>query len=138
MSSNPRQKDNSSTRTLFDEEINEEFLTSIKNRLKPAYKRNYTSSYFYINVSDLSNPKYKLFYCELNDNFVFLRENENSEHVAFMDILNAFIRITNNTVIKGDKYFGLKFIKKQNFEELFTQDENVVLEWHEYLKKFCR
>lgn len=139
MSSHPsRPKDSTPSRTLFDDEINEEFLTSIKSKPKPAFKRNYTSSYFFINVSDLSNPKYKLFYCELNDNYVFLRDNENSDHVAFMDILNAFIRLTSSTVIKGEKYFGLKFIKKQNFEELFTQDENVVLEWHEHLKRFCR
>lgn len=131
-------KDGPMTHTLFDDEINEEFLVSVKNKPKPAYKRSYTASYFLINVSDLSNPKYKLFYCELNDNFVFLKENENSDHVAFMDILNAFVRVTNSTTIKGEKYFGLKFIKRQNFEELFTTDENVVLEWHDHLKRFCR
>lgn len=125
-------------RTLFDEEINEEFLTALKNRPKPPYERNYCNGYFLVNVSDLSNPKYKMFYCELNDHFVFLRENENADHVAVMDILNAFIRVTNSTLIRGERYYGLKFIKRQNFEEMFTQDEALVLEWHDHLKKYCR
>jgi len=139
MSSHARSlPDHAVAKTLFDDEISEEFLSSLKNRAKPVYSRNHAGGYFLINVSDLANPKYKLFFCELNDNFVFLRENEASEHVAVMDVLNAFIRVTNSTLIRGERYYGLKFIKRQNFEEMFTQDENLVLEWHEHLKRYCR
>ena len=54
-----------------------------------------------------------------------------------MDVKNAFIKITNGTIIEGKPYFGLKFIKKKTYEELYHTDEEVIQQWFEYLKKFC-
>ena len=48
-----------------------------------------------------------------------------------MDIKNSFMRLTQGTVIQGVPHFGIKFIKKKTYEELFSTDENVIREWYE-------
>ena len=140
MTINPSNKnDICSSRTLFDDEIDDHFLIPIRNKPKPTYKRNYASNYFLINTADLSHPKYRLFFCELNDHYIFLRENENSDHVAVMDIIHAIIRKSESPVtIKQEQFYSLKFIKKQNFEELFVADKAIIDDWFELLKCFCR
>lgn len=40
-----------------------------------------------------------------------------------MDINNAFMRLTKGTMINGKEFFGIKFIKKKTYEELFSDDE---------------
>lgn len=40
-----------------------------------------------------------------------------------MDIKNAFMRLTKGTVIDGTEHFGIKFIKKKTYEELYCADE---------------
>ena len=54
-----------------------------------------------------------------------------------MDINNAFMWLTKGTIINGIEHFGIKFIKKKTYEELFCPNENIIREWFEYLKKYC-
>lgn len=54
-----------------------------------------------------------------------------------MDIQNAFMRQTKGTIINGVYHYGIKFIKKKTYEELFSPDENIIREWYEMLKKYC-
>jgi len=54
-----------------------------------------------------------------------------------MDILNAFMKFTQGTVINGKQYFGIKFIKKKTYEELFTDSEEKIRGWFNKLKQFC-
>ena len=133
-----QQNENLITRTLFDEELTDDLLVRIKNNNKPTYKKSYTVNYFCINTGDSTNPKYKSYYCELNDHFIFLKLKENTDHVAYMDILNAIIRKVKPFDLNGVRYFGLKFIKRSSFEEIYTTDKKVVVDWYEYLKRFCR
>lgn len=131
--------DSSVGRTLFDGEINDEFLKGLKgNKEKPVFSRTYASNYFCINQGDQKNPKYQFFFCELNDHYIFLRRKDYLDFIAYMDILNAIVRISKPVIINQEKYFGLKFIKRTSYEELFSPDENVISEWYEHLKKFCR
>lgn len=51
-----------------------------------------------------------------------------------MDIQNAFVRVTKGTMINGIEHFGIKFIKKKTYEELFSPDENIIKEWFDCLK----
>ena len=41
-------------------------------------------------------------------------------------------------MIQNEKYYGLKFIKRSSYEDLYSPDEKVIQEWYEQLKKFCR
>jgi serine/threonine protein kinase len=54
-----------------------------------------------------------------------------------MDVRNSFMKITNETRINDKLHFGLKFIKKRAYEELFTESEEVVNFWFEILKRYC-
>lgn len=40
-----------------------------------------------------------------------------------MDISNAFMWLTKGSMINGKEYFGIKFIKKKTYEELFSDNE---------------
>ncbi len=54
-----------------------------------------------------------------------------------MDVLNSFMKITKGTIINNKEHFGLKFLKKKIYEELFSTDENVIREWYQKLKRYC-
>lgn len=54
-----------------------------------------------------------------------------------MDILNSFLKLTYETIIDGDKYYGLKLIKKKAYEELFVKDEGIARMWFAILKRQC-
>ena len=54
-----------------------------------------------------------------------------------MDVKNAFLRITKETSIEGVEHYGLKFIKKKTYEELYSTDEKLIFEWFEILKTCC-
>ena len=127
-----------STKTLFDDELTDELLVPIKDNKKPAFKKTFVANYFCINTGDADNPKYKFYYCELNDHFIFLKQKDFTEHVAYMDILNSIIQKVKPFNLNGSRYFGLKFIKRESFEEIYTTEKIVVIEWYEYLKRFCR
>lgn len=75
-----------------------------------------------------------MYYFELHDNFVFCKKTENDGEIAFMDIQNAFVRVTKGTLINGEEHFGIKFIKKKTYEELFSPNEDIIREWFECLK----
>jgi len=134
----PSLSDPLTTKTLFDDEITDELLIPIKDKKKIPFKKNYTSSYFCINCGDSVKPNYKFYFCELNDHYIFLRHNDYSDYVAYMDILNSIVRLSKPIMYNEEKYYGLKFIKKTSYEEIYTQDETVIMEWYEHLKKFCR
>ena len=123
--------------TLFEDEIDDIFLkppskvdrTNVSN--KPSIE-----SYFQICFS-LKKMNYFKYYFQLYDHYITCKEHPNTEEKAIMDISNAFIKKTFGTVINGVKHFGIKFIKKQNYEELYHTDEKVINAWFEVLKSYC-
>lgn len=44
------------------------------------------------------------------------------------------MRVTKGTVINGVEHYGIKFIKKKTYEELYSPDEKVIMDWFETLK----
>lgn len=123
--------------TLFEEEIDDVFLKppgSVDRTIFP--KKPILEGYFQICFS-LKKMNYFKYYFQLYDHHITCREHPGNEEKAIMDINNAFLKKTQGTVINGVKHFGLKFIKKQNYEELYHTDENVVDAWFEALKRSC-
>ena len=43
--------------------------------------------------------------------------------MVYMDIKNSFIKQTSGTMINGKPHFGLKFIKKKIYEDIYTLDK---------------
>ncbi len=54
-----------------------------------------------------------------------------------MNIKNSFMKKTSKTKINGKDYYGIKFIKKKTYEELFCSKKEIIEEWFEFLKKYC-
>lgn len=43
-----------------------------------------------------------------------------------MDIKNSFMRLTKLTMINGIPHFGIKFVKKNIYEEIYSTDRKIV------------
>ena len=122
--------------TLFEKEVEDVFLKSLSKEPTPKTGPKIFGTHFHI-CSSASKKNYYRYYFELRDHYVFCRKESNKREIAFMDVKNAFIKMTSGTLIKGKVYFGLKFIKKKTYEELYHADEEVIQQWFEYLKNFC-
>lgn len=57
--------------------------------------------------------------------------------LGYMDILNSFVLVNKGTKINNENHYGIKFIKKDVYEEIFTSDEEILKKWFNSLKKFC-
>ena len=51
-----------------------------------------------------------------------------------MDINFAFMKYSKPTKIDGIVHYGIKFIKKKTYEELFSSDQEIIKEWYRVLK----
>lgn len=124
-----------SQQTLFESELDEEFLQGFPRERRPVTRSHTLSGYF--NIYTNREKRYYRHYFELHDHYIFCRANEDSPEMAYMDIQNAFLKITSGTVINGERNFGIKFIKKRSYEELLTTNEAMANEWFEALKRWC-
>ena len=122
--------------TLFEDVIDDVFLKSFTKENRPVTKQKTLEGYFYV-LSSANKPTYYRYYFELHDHYIFCKKEPGGEEIAYMDILNSFMKITNEAKVNDQPHFGLKFIKKRAYEELFTPNESVAQEWFEQLKRFC-
>lgn len=124
------------TQTLFDCELDEEFLRTFPKDKRPTTKSKLVSGNFLISTG--KERKFYMHFFELHDHLIFCKKAAHSEdELAFMDIRNSFLKLTSGTIINGEPHFGIKFIKKRAYEELFTTNEVAANEWFEVLKRFC-
>lgn len=121
--------------TLFESELNEEFLMTFPKDRRPATRSHLLGGHFYVFTG--KDKKHQLHYFELHDHYIFCKKEPATEELAYMDIENAFVKLTNGTVINGVPHFGIKFIKKRAYEELLTANEVTANEWFEALKRYC-
>lgn len=122
--------------TLFESEIDDTFLKNFSIDHRPTTQKKIAEAYFYV-LSSSKNPTYYRYYFELHDHYIFCKKDKDSDEIAYMDIKNAFMKITNETEINKKVHLGLKFIKKRAYEELFTESEDVISFWFEALKRYC-
>lgn len=122
--------------TLFETEIDDTFLKSLAKEPRPTTKEKHLEAYFIV-LSSSKTPTYHKYHFELHDHYVFCKKDKDSDEIAFMDIRNSFLKITNETEINKKIHFGLKFIKKRAYEELFTESEEIANIWFEMLKRYC-
>lgn len=54
-----------------------------------------------------------------------------------MDIKNSFMKLTNIKIINCKPHYGIKFVKKSTYEEIYTDDRKTLALWFNKLKKFC-
>jgi tRNA A-37 threonylcarbamoyl transferase component Bud32 len=124
-------------KTLFEDATEDVFLKSLKENSRPkTSKIKALEDYFYI-CSSQKKSKYIRYYFELYDSFIFCKKNHEKSELAFMDIKNSFLKKTKDTMVNDEPHFGLKFIKKKTYEEIFHKDEKVVDQWYQHLKRQC-
>jgi tRNA A-37 threonylcarbamoyl transferase component Bud32 len=127
---------NSRRTNLFDEELDDTFLRSLKKDIRPNTTKKSLEGYFYV-LSLAQQPTYFKYYFELHDNYIFCKKEASGEEMGYMDIKNAFMKLTYNTKINGEDHIGIKFSKKSAYEEILSPNKTVVNEWFEYLKRYC-
>ena len=123
--------------TLFDEEIDDIFLKPPNTVDRTNFpKRPVLEDHFQICFS-LKKMNYFRYFFQLHGHYIICKEHPDHDEKAIMDINNAFMKKTQGTIINGVHHFGLKFIKRQNYEELFHTEEEVIDSWFDYLRRYC-
>lgn len=57
--------------------------------------------------------------------------------MAYMNVENSLMKKTAGNMINGVPHFGIRFVKKKTYEEIFSIDEKLIDEWFEKLKRYC-
>lgn len=90
---------------------------------------------FYVLASG-SNQHFK-FSLELRENVIVFRKLANESILGYMDIYNTIMLLQQGIKIGSQVCHGIKFIKNQVYEVIFTPDEEVLKQWFVNLKKYC-
>ena len=125
--------------TLFEELLDDYFLKNIENETVPETQKCYLKGEFYISASSEKNKIYK-YYFELKDHYIICHKDQSSPEIAYMDVKHAFIKYLEPQILKvdeGKKVYGIKFVKKKVYEELFCESEAQAKAWFEKLKMYC-
>lgn len=125
-------------KTLFEDQLDDVFLKPLKGISKPV---NVTTPVlkdnFYISVSG-KKPEFIQYNFEMYEHILTCRKEANSSEIAYMDVLNAFMKFSDEPVnIDGVIHYGIKFIKKRTYEEIFHTNQEVINIWYEALKSYC-
>lgn len=68
----------------------------------------------------------KQFWCELSEGIITLREQQKGDIIAFMNVSNAFMKVLNSIEVGGIKYIGIRFFKREVYEDLYTLSREVL------------
>lgn len=122
--------------SVFEPFLTKDFFLTTKENKLPEVKILRKSEWFYICLSADRNQLIK-FYCELWDNYIFLRQTKEKPVTAFMDINWARIKLLMEDEVDGKRVNVIKFSKFKSYEELFHEDMAVIMDWFEELKHTC-
>lgn len=101
-------------------------MKNARNVTEPRNNCNTIGENFYICTSS-DQQKFVRYYLELNNNLIFCKKGENEKAIAYMDIKNAFMKLTKLKMINGRPHFGIKFVKKSAYEEIYSLDRKVII-----------
>lgn len=125
-------------KTLFEDQVDDVFLKPLKGAPRPSSVPNpILKDNFYISVSG-KKPEFIQYNFEMYEHILTCRKDASSVEIAYMDVLNAFMKFSDEPInINGVNHFGIKFIKKRTYEEIFHPSQEVVETWFETLKSYC-
>lgn len=122
--------------SVFEPLLDKEFFLTTKDHKLPEVKTLRKAAYFSICLSTDRNELIR-FYCELWDHYVFLRQDKGKPITAFMDINWARIKVTYDDDVANTLTNVIKFSKFRSYEELFSEDKQLINDWFEELKSIC-
>jgi hypothetical protein len=121
---------------IFLDEIEDVFFKNWPKEGLPKSRSKTLGNHFFVQVpgKQLRNVQY---FFELHGRYIVCKEAENGKEIAYMDIKYAFLKKVDPIQIKGKTCYGLKFVKKRTYEQLFTHDRGIFDAWFNALKGFC-
>lgn len=124
-------------KTLFEDQLDDIFLKPVKGLVKPDMKEPKLKENFYISISG-KKPEFIKYNFEMYENILTCRKEANTPEIAYMDVMNAFMKLSDEVVMIDEvPHYGIKFIKKRTYEEIFNPDQDVINTWYEALKFYC-
>jgi len=125
-------------KTLFEDQLDDIFLKPVKGNVRPSNVNSpILKDSFYISISG-KKPEFIQYYFEMYEHILTCRKDASSPEIAYMDVLNSFMKYSDEPVtINGVTHYGIKFIKKRTYEEIFHSSQEVIETWFEVLKNYC-
>jgi hypothetical protein len=62
----------------------------------------------------------------LHDHYIFCKKNEGENELGYMDMKNVFMYPMKEEIINNKKYFGIRFVKKKTYEELYSENHELI------------
>lgn len=123
--------------TIFQDALVPEFVVRLKEgEPKERLSDPIRESHFYMMLSSKSDKLTK-FWLQLIDGRIYMKNSPDGQRLAYIDIAYARLKLLKSTTIVGKTVNGIRFIKNKNYEEIYHQDLEVVLDWYDLLKKYC-
>ena len=124
-------------KTLFEDSLDDVFLRPLKNNGGKLLNAPVQVENWFTICSSSKTMEYTKYFFEMRGNIIACKKEQDRKAIAYMDVLNSFMKKTEGTLIKGVLHYGIKFIKRRTYEELFHPDKEVVNHWFELLKRYC-
>lgn len=122
--------------TVFETIQDENFLVSTKHSPLPKTGDVILADEFSICLTS-KRDKLNKYWCELRDQYIFVKKAKDKEPTAFMDINYSRIKLILDDVVNQESVHCIKFIKLRSYEEIFSPDYDKIMRWFEALKRFC-
>lgn len=137
METKPQPTDPPEVITLFSNMVEDTFIKQLRGEVtRPQTSQKLLEGDFYI-ASTANERKFLKFYWEMHDHYLFLHKKASGPEVAFMDIEFAFLKMTFDKEVDGVPCFGLRFVKRKTYEEIFSPNKALVQQWFQTLKRYC-
>lgn len=121
---------------IFLDEVEDVFFKSWPKTGLPKPRSKILGNYFFVQITG-KQPRSVFYFFELHGRYIVCREAENGREIAYMDIKYAFLKKVDPVRIQDQICYGLKFVKKRTYEQLFTPNLDIFDAWFTALKNYC-
>ena len=121
---------------IFLDEMEDVFFKSWPKEGLPKLRSKILGNSFFVQITG-KQTRSVFYYFELHGRYIVCKEAENGRELAYMDIKYAFLKMVEPIKIQGQTCYGLKFVKRRTYEQLFTPNKDTFEAWCSALKNFC-
>lgn len=116
--------------SVFTDMMNPKFVQK-DMKLLGELKKMSISDYFTLYTTKEKSSGFKV-YCELWDNIIIIKESPIKKAIGFMDVSYSRLKLTITAEEKK-----LRMIKNKKYEELWSDEEAVLVKWYDALASCC-
>ena len=118
------------TDSVFTDLMNPKFVQKELKLIPPVHSK-LAEEYFLLYTTKDKKSSIRV-YCELWDHVIVIKEGQNKKTIGFMDVSYSRLKLTISPEEKK-----LRLIKNKKYEELWSDDEEVLNRWYHTLGRFC-